>query len=439
MTSPHQQECHLHTPPHNSKQLTVTRSKFRQRIAKRYREATTPTRVTWLPLVRREPVPVERIPADPEQRMLRMVAKAAFIPRQRASPTAPLTPTRLRILEALTGTTTRLPQWVLYPAQARPVHHEPIPLSQLTASQAQACAVQVRHAIRVSAKLADLADWLRVQTPAHIRSVTTAQLLVEWVHTKVSRPSVHVPLATLNSVVFAVAHLVPDLESTAEMRSYRDGALTIAVTAPVSPPLDLPEQLVVECTIRALAKEATGSLLAAALLGVCLMQVQGMRLPESVRTLARGLQCESASVAKAPAGFTIREVTPFRLKDDKAALRVKPIARILVVRIIWWQRVQAIWGSALTRDPVTQDWLQDAATTLWHDAGIRDIRVLRKSAATQAWQLVTASVGSEAALEVVRRVLGHAAGSESTVRYVPDRVSHKDRVLDVAAAVARRV
>lgn len=309
----------------------------------------------------------------------------------------------------------------------------------MTVQQVQASAVQARHAYRVASKLADFAGYLTTLRVADIRARTPSELAVDWIHTKVSRATVTVPDATWQQYLFAIKKLIPDIDKSTPGRSYRAGMVTMTAAGPRAPDLpDLPDEEVVAATVAEVARIAARSKLAAAVLAVMLLMVQGLRTPEAVATVARGLQRppRHAQVAPPPR-CVVREVVPFRLKNDMASEAVRAVTRHVVAPVPWWSTVEAVWATPLVRHPLVRQWLEETVTQIWHAAGVRDVRGLRRLAATNTWLTVTRDQTSSEALDTVRRVLGHVDGSASTARYVPDRVTAKDKAIGQRAAVRR--
>ena len=367
----------------------------------------------------------------------------------RPSPTPPCSPSALRqrpfqprhraVLTALLGDTA-IPQWVLTPDMARPVHLDPVPLRTLTPQQVQASAVQTRHAVRVAAKLADFAEHIARQPPAVLATSTPPQLAVGWLHARTARPSVSVPMATYRQCLFALKKVMPTIDRATAVADYEAGMATRTATAPAAPTVgDLPTADMIRAVVAAVAAMAESCTATAAVLAVLLLQTTGLRTPEAVETVAYGLQQRVTPRDPLPSGYQLIEITPFRLKDDKKVQKVRPEARPLTVRTEWWRLVEQVWGAPIVRHAPTRQWMEDTVVQLWHAAGVPDVRMLRRYAAVTSWNAVADTVTSQQALVVVRRVLGHRPDSTSTARYVPDRVTRHDRVTDHRAAMTRRM
>lgn len=318
-----------------------------------------------------------------------------------------------------------IPPWIHFPhlaARRYAGQTDRLPPPMALASSA----VQQEHAVRVARTVYDFACFLMDR-----RLLTTAVALITFLHHRVDRPSVTVPLATARQLAFALSHVLPPRTLKSPVVSSWLTGLERRGRNPMPQPAADPA--LVSSLILALARLAApaSATTPRMTLTVLLLMASALRTPEAILTMQHG---SLSPKPLADPSLTSADVIPAGLKDDKRRAVVNPRPRVLIFRSEWLRLVQSVWGRRLTEEQALG--LDATVRRLLHAVGIADVRQLRRLAAVESWRSMTLKPEVQATA-VVRAVLGHRDGSQSTFRYVPSRSNEHTRQLLVQAAAAR--
>jgi len=263
-------------------------------------------------------------------------------------------------------------------------------------------------------------------------SLPTSRALIEFVHHRIDRPSVNAPLCTARQLIFALGHILPPKTARAPMvASYLAGLARRKGSNPLPQAAAEPQQLLSLLLALASVAAHAKAIEARLLLAVVLLMTAALRTPEAIITLQHG----NLELSPHPEDDRLRlaMVTPDGLKDDKGRAIVNPRPRPMLLPSAWEERIRAVWATPLTEQQAKA--LDATVRRLIHASGISDVRQLRRLAARSAWSAMDKSP-EEKALLIVRAVLGHREGSQSTFRYIPSRSNSHTRQLLTAAATA---
>ena len=327
----------------------------------------------------------------------------------------------------------RLPTWIRNPQRARPSlfrgTHE---LGALSASDVGAAAVQAAHARRVRAHVARFLDWAADQAPNRLRPARAPTLSVEWVHREVQRPSVSAFVTAARQRFFALDHVLPAISRSAEVKHYLAGLGVMTARGPTAPEAPrVPATQAVRAAVRSVCKLAATCTELEPVLAVMVVQLAGLRLLESVRTVAFGrLRAEQTEDR-----YTLW-ILPFGVKADQAAATVRDRERPVVVPRVVARLVSRAWGRV--QIPAKLREVLETTRVCWRAVGVTDVRQIRRAVAAWTWSALSSETEA-AALRLVRHRLGHAPDSTSTVRYLPSRMTGASRRQAQARATVTRI